>query len=421
MHSRAIARPALLFLLPLVHCGAPASATDGSSCPEFAVEVVFAPSCGPFDSANVVGYGINDFGDVVGRKHTCFSDTYEAIYWPTCSASYELIPMPPGTTNSEALRIDNHGNIMGVFSNPSTGAVEMAFVIEGGPRGRFTAIPPPRGANLTRGTALGAGATAGQVLGWWAHSALGGSGPFLWDDGNFIDLQPNFATSTEALGMNGLGRIVGWTGQGGVTASGTSAFVFERGVVHLLGAVPGGINSVATDINDAGAVTGYGFVPVEGQLPGKRRAFVWSEGAMRLLGVLPGSNESRAEAINAQGWIVGSSQSKPFLWRYGAMRNVNEMLNLPAESYLTTVIDLSDTGWMVSRIQVGSQSGAVRVRPLRNAADLDCDGVVAASDLGMLLEAWGPVGKAGADLTGNGIVDAADLAALLGEWTFPAQ
>jgi len=47
--------------------------------------------------------------------------------------------------------------------------------------------------------------------------------------------------------------------------------------------------------------------------------------------------------------------------------------------------------------------------------DLNGDGVVDGSDLGMLLGAWGSAGGA-ADLNGDGVVDGADLGTLLGAW-----
>ncbi len=48
-------------------------------------------------------------------------------------------------------------------------------------------------------------------------------------------------------------------------------------------------------------------------------------------------------------------------------------------------------------------------------ADLDCDGVVAAQDLALLLGEWGAE-RSGLDLTGDGRVDASDLAVLLSRW-----
>jgi hypothetical protein len=50
-----------------------------------------------------------------------------------------------------------------------------------------------------------------------------------------------------------------------------------------------------------------------------------------------------------------------------------------------------------------------------NPADLDGNGSVGATDLAMLLAAWGTTGGA-ADLDGNGSVGATDLAALLAAW-----
>ena len=47
-------------------------------------------------------------------------------------------------------------------------------------------------------------------------------------------------------------------------------------------------------------------------------------------------------------------------------------------------------------------------------ADIDGDGVVAASDLSALLGNWGGAGVG--DVDGSGAVDAADLSALLGAW-----
>ncbi|MFO0827249.1 MAG: GC-type dockerin domain-anchored protein [Phycisphaerales bacterium] len=50
-------------------------------------------------------------------------------------------------------------------------------------------------------------------------------------------------------------------------------------------------------------------------------------------------------------------------------------------------------------------------------ADLTGDGAVDASDLGILLGAWGTSGGSpNADITGDGVVDAADLGTLLGAW-----
>ncbi len=48
-------------------------------------------------------------------------------------------------------------------------------------------------------------------------------------------------------------------------------------------------------------------------------------------------------------------------------------------------------------------------------ADLNCDGVVDAADLTIMLSSWGGTGVA--DINGDGIVDAADISALLSAWS----
>ena len=54
--------------------------------------------------------------------------------------------------------------------------------------------------------------------------------------------------------------------------------------------------------------------------------------------------------------------------------------------------------------------------PPANPADLDGDGRVNASDLGILLGAWGP-GSPGGDVNGDGSTDSTDIGLLLGAWT----
>jgi hypothetical protein len=49
-------------------------------------------------------------------------------------------------------------------------------------------------------------------------------------------------------------------------------------------------------------------------------------------------------------------------------------------------------------------------------ADLDCNGIVDASDLATLLGSWGACGGCAADIDQNGQVDASDLATMLGSW-----
>ncbi|MFM7261474.1 MAG: hypothetical protein ACKO3W_12810 [bacterium] len=70
---------------------------------------------------------------------------------------------------------------------------------------------------------------------------------------------------------------------------------------------------------------------------------------------------------------------------------------------------------IVGATGVGDATLAIEVSTASCApADLDCDGSVAASDLSLLLAAWGTSGPA--DLNGDGFVGAADLSLLLAAW-----
>jgi hypothetical protein len=50
------------------------------------------------------------------------------------------------------------------------------------------------------------------------------------------------------------------------------------------------------------------------------------------------------------------------------------------------------------------------------AADLDGDGLVDGSDLGIMLGTWGACSGCDADLDGDGLVDGSDLGIMLGSW-----
>lgn len=65
---------------------------------------------------------------------------------------------------------------------------------------------------------------------------------------------------------------------------------------------------------------------------------------------------------------------------------------------------------------ISFRAGAGGSSPTCCPADLDCNGIVDASDLATLLGSWGPCSGCQADINQDGIVDAADLATLLGSW-----
>jgi hypothetical protein len=72
----------------------------------------------------------------------------------------------------------------------------------------------------------------------------------------------------------------------------------------------------------------------------------------------------------------------------------------------------------VPKTSADSSQGIWLFRPPQCRADLDGDGVVSGSDLGMLLAAWGPCAgtPCGRDLDADGAVGGGDLGVLLAAW-----
>jgi probable HAF family extracellular repeat protein len=125
------------------------------------------------------------------------------------------------------------------------------------------------------------------------------SGPFLWRDGQFIDILPagEFGNVTD---INNRDEVVGTHSVSGVT----HGFLWRAGVVTDLGTLPGGEESFASAINDFGDIVGSS----------SRHAFRWRDGVMTDLGVLPGASDSGAADINVFGVIVGGSGGVAVRW-----------------------------------------------------------------------------------------------------------
>ena len=166
-------------------------------------------------------------------------------------------------------------------------------------------------------------------------------------------------------GINDAGRVVvGLSGSGDPP----HAVLWRNGVIHKLGALPGGTGGNAQAINNSGIVVGlaevrsgagHAFrmrgekmedlgtlggsdsiawsVSGSGDVVGEadtnshsRHAFLYRAGRMLDLGAL-GKEDSQAFAINGAGQVVGSSGSgdnqKAFLWQGGRMTDLNKLIS----------------------------------------------------------------------------------------------
>jgi hypothetical protein len=118
-----------------------------------------------------------------------------------------------------------------------------------------------------------------------------------------------------------------------------------------------------------------------------------------------GTAESPVRKIKAQGQgaFLLLADGRPVLWRQGWSSP-----ELAAEL-------ASMQGWVDDVFFVGEGIAVSRRR--YHLADLDEDGCVSSSDLGLLLVGWGDGRDSSADLDGDGVVGAQDLGLLLAAWS----
>jgi probable HAF family extracellular repeat protein len=174
------------------------------------------------------------------------------------------------------------------------------------------------------------------------------------------------AGDTEALAINNLGKIVGWSGSAFnrddccSPAYGPRSSIWVSGQVVELGTLlpqseltfyPKNYG-VAGDINDMNQVVGWSQYVPTGVSPPIRRAYLWTQSdGMKDLGVLSGDVSSEAVKINSSGQVIGKSYSDPnathaFFWTnaYG-MRNLND-LNIRGRAgwQFVTATGINDAG-----------------------------------------------------------------------------
>lgn len=152
-----------------------------------------------------------------------------------------------------------------------------------------------------------------------------------------------------------------------------------------------------------------------------------ANGRAAFLGQLIGQD---VDATNREGiWVVEEDGSAELVARQGDavevapgdVRTIFELSALLSQSVDTgEPRGIDDADELVLTILFTDLSSAIVRAKLPSAlpGDLDSDGLVDGSDLGLLLGQWGACGSGcTADLNADGVVDGADLGALLGAWT----
>ena len=380
----------------------------------YEVTIIEAPLA---PGSQIHGHAINEAGHVCGHFQTGLSSLKDAFIWMGRS---QIIPLEPtaGIVESNATDVANGGGVNGAdvvagSYNLDDGMLR-AFVHDGS---QFITLDPLPGGNWSFGEGMNA---AGIVVGDSHDLTKQTRDAVRWQRGNPSALEGLQGQIRGATDINEAGQITGWMIHP-VTGIG---FLWDETVVTELGPVPNGQSSSPQAMNENGTIVGYGRIPCDCTPHAfMRRAFLWSKGEWTMLGALPGLAESFAYGVNNNRQVVGhcwnfGSSSAAFLWEDGVMRDLNSLVAPSLGLQLMVAWSINDAGQIIAdACCIGDSLAIVVLSPKAPPpADLNGDCFVTSIDLGILLSQWGQTGSA-ADLNLDDAVGPFDLAILLAQWT----
>jgi probable HAF family extracellular repeat protein len=294
---------------------------------------------GTLGGRNSYAYGINDNSQVVGQADTATS-SHAFLYSNGMMSDLSILP---GDSASIARAINDSGQIVG---------------------DSYTALNARHGFIETNGSFLDIGPALNQVTGINSSGVVAGYGPwggkpynaYAYDSVHGLTQIPllNVGSVANALGINDSGQIVGSDNDGPWTA-----YVYDLTTAALT-PLPtlGGPEGNAYAINDNGQIVGSSS-PEDLQ---QRHAFLYDthDHSIRDLGNL-GGGFSAAWALNNSGLIVGESTAvsgddHAFLYRYGAMTDLNNLIPAGSGWTLTKATGINALGQIIGN---GSIDGAV--------------------------------------------------------------
>ncbi len=379
------------------------------------VTIIQAPETPPFGFPPTIGFGVNELVHVCGYWTVLGPDEHAFVWTP--ETGLVTLDMPPGTSASTASEIDGN-QIVGAFDGSGDGFGTLGFLYNYDTC-EFIEIPPPAG------TFSNAGAVSlGRVIGTTSVTNRPPfySKAFLWQEGRMTIIEPTYGPRSSGGELNEASVVVGWMGP--TVDSDAHAFLWANSEVSDLGVVPGGYTGVGTSINNLGQITIAGkLVNPDGGL-WLKKGFLWSEDRWTDLGALPGYDRTNPSSINDATVIVGTcgkasnpSDARPFIWRDGVIRDLNDLIPPDTGIYLSSARAINQAGQITGNAIVNVDVVAYLLTPLPPPiGDLDGDCAVAILDLLELLASWGPCGTCEADLDRDGIVGVFDLLTLLANW-----
>jgi uncharacterized membrane protein len=234
---------------------------------------VFSTVDDPNATSGSENVGINDSGQIVGAYNLNSPEAghiFEGAHgFLDNGGSFTTIDDPTaGVTTTTPLKINNSGNIVGVYR---TGGAGIGFLDVGGV---FTDVNFPGGV----GTHANGINNAGNIVGQYKDTANGPHHGFVDNGGTFSSIDFPGSTNTIASGIDNFGNIIGFYDLGG-----RFGFLDKGGSFSTI-AFPGAVGTEVYGINDLGDIVGA-YQDAGGAIHGFEAAPVPEPGSCALFGV----------------------------------------------------------------------------------------------------------------------------------------
>ena len=286
-----------------------------------------------------VGYGINSHGHVTGRSDTLNGASRAFLY---DGNTMRDLGVSQGGSSSDFLvgyDINDSGQVVGTTNGPS------AFLYDGNTlqtiarsdislrfgainnNGQLTAGGKPFGNGITNAFIYDSRTQQAQFLGT------------LNSDGSGVSY---------GSGINASGQV---TGRSSIGAT-SHAFLYDGNTMHDLGSLTDGGTSTGYAINDNGWVTGRSTTSRTINETAIYHAFLYDGNTMHDLGSInsDGSGNSVGYGINASGQVVGASAGGgAFLYKNNTMFNLCTLIDCVSAGWhhLSTANGINDNGDIV--------------------------------------------------------------------------